>query len=149
MAIRALLKLGRECDGAAAVEFALVAPILFLLIVGTAQFGIALNNYVMLTEAVSTGARQLAVSRGAATPRTSTVSAIQASAPTLVSGNITITTTINGTACTTDTACSTALSSNAGNPATVTATYPCDLNVFGINFAPTCTLSSTTAERIE
>lgn len=145
--IRTFHNLATERSGAAAVEFALIAPVLFLLAVGTAQFGLTLANYVMLTEAVSSGARQLAVSRGISTPYSSTVSLMQSAAPTL--STMTITTTVNGTACATDTACSTALSTAAGTPATVTATYPCDLTVMGFNFAPNCTLSMTTAERIE
>ena len=39
----------RDHRGTAAVEFALIAPILFLLILGITQFGITLNNYEMLT----------------------------------------------------------------------------------------------------
>ncbi len=147
--IRRTFKLLTDQSGAAAVEFALIAPVLFLLVVGIAQFGIALNNYVLLTDAVGTGARQLSVSRGTSTPRSSTVTMLQNAATGLVTGSITITTKVNGTACADDSACSTALTSAAGQAATVTATYPCDLNVFGINFAPSCSLSSTMSERIE
>lgn len=147
--IRRLLKALTDQSGAAAVEFAFIAPVLFLLVVGIAQFGITLNNYVILTDAVGTGARQLAVSRGTTTPRSSSVTMVQNAATGLVTANITITTQVNGTTCATDTACSTALSSAAGQAATVLATYPCDLNVMGYNFAPGCTLSSTMSERIE
>jgi hypothetical protein len=34
------------------------------------------------------------------------------------------------------------LTNAAGQPATVAATYPCSLAVYGYNFAPTCTLSA-------
>ena len=45
------------------VEFALVLPILLLLVMGIIQFGIVFNNYVTLTDGVRAGARQAAVSR--------------------------------------------------------------------------------------
>lgn len=138
----------RDRSGAAAVEFAFIAPALCLLAIGIAQFGITLNNYVLLTDAVGTGARQLAVSRGSTTPRSSTVTAVT-NAATGLTGTITITTSVNGTVCATDTACATALTSAAGQPATVTATYPCDLKVYGYDFAPGCTLSSTMQDRVE
>jgi Flp pilus assembly protein TadG len=139
----------KDSKGASAVEFALLAPVLFVLAVGIARFGIVLNNYIMLTEAVTDGARQLALARGSSTPYSAAVSAVQASASNLASGSLTITTSINGTACATDTACQTALSTASGNPAAVSATYPCSLVVMGVNFAPSCTLSATTTEMIE
>jgi len=135
--------------GASAVEFALLAPILLLLAVGMAQFGIVLNQYIMLTEAVRDGARLLSIARGSATPYTSTVNQVKSSAGTLTSTSLTITTTVNGTACATDSACSTALSSASGQSASVSATYPCHLQVMGINFISSCTLSSSTTEMIE
>jgi len=145
----------RRCDrdknraGTAAVEFALVAPMLLLLVLGMCQFGLTMNQYLTLTNAVRSGARQLSMSRnGDNTPRTDTINLIYASAPNLTPGSLTITTSINGTACTTDAACKTALVA-AGPPATVTASYPCSLAFFGYNFASGCTLSSQTTERVE
>ena len=86
------------------MEFALIAPLLLMLIMGIIQFSITLNNYIELTEAVRTGARNLAISRAmaSATPYTTTVSDISSSAGNLKSTNITVTMSINGTACTTD-----------------------------------------------
>ena len=144
-----LLDTLKDRGGASAVEFALLAPILLVLALGIAQFGIVLNNYVMLTEATADGARQLALSRGSASPYTNTVNAIQNAANNLTAGNITITTIVNGTACTSDATCQTALSSASGQAASVTATYPCSLVVMGVNYAPSCTLSATTQEMIE
>ncbi len=102
--------------GAAAVEFALVAPFLFLLVVGAAQFGLTWNNYVVLTHAVSAGVHQLAISRGAATPRTDTLNRIFNAAPNLTQSSLTTTISVNGTACATDALCATALSSHTGCP---------------------------------
>ena len=138
-------------SGAPAVEFALIAPLLLMLIMGIIQFSITLNNYIELTEAVRTGARNLAISRAmaSATPYTTTVSDIGSSAGNLTAANISITMSVNGTACTSNSTCSTALSAAAGQTATVTATYPCNLMVMGFNFIPNCTLQSQTADLVE
>ena len=44
-------------------EFAIVLPVLVLLVFGVIQFGIAFNNYLALTDAARAGARKAAVSR--------------------------------------------------------------------------------------
>lgn len=54
--------LGSE-RGTAVVEFALVAPILFLLVFGILDFGRALNYYNDLTQLSGQGARAAAISR--------------------------------------------------------------------------------------
>src|ERR1700733_2659090 len=107
----------RARAGTAAVEFALVAPMLLFLVLGMCQFGITLNQYLTLTNAVRSGARQLSMGRGDATPRTDTVNLIYSSAPNLAEASLTITTSINGTACGTDATCKSALVA-AGPPAT-------------------------------
>lgn len=135
--------------GTAAVEFALVAPMLLLLVLGMCQFGITLNQYLTLTNAVRSGARQLSMSRGDATPWTDAINQIYGSAPNLTQASLTITMSINGTACGNDKACGTALMSAGatGAPTTVSASYPCSLVFFG--FTAACTLSSQTTERVE
>ncbi len=142
-------RIATDRSGTAAVEFALVAPILFLLMMGIAKSGIVFNNYIMLTEAASAGTRQLALSRGAATPNTTTVSMIRRAAAGLRSESLTIIMTVNGTTCGSDLPCATALTGAANTSAVVTLSYPCDLTIFGVNFAPGCRLSSTRAQRIE
>jgi len=137
----------RARAGTAAVEFALVAPMLLFLVLGMCQFGITMNQYLTLTNAVRSGARQLSMGRGDATPRTDAINLIYASAPNLTPGSFAITTSVNGTACGTDAACVTALT--AGLPTTVAASYPCSLAFFGYNFASVCTLASQTTERVE
>lgn len=60
---RGLLRaLRRDQRGTAVVEFALVAPILFLLVFGILDFGRALNYYNQLTQLSGQGARAAAVS---------------------------------------------------------------------------------------
>jgi hypothetical protein len=54
----------RHEKGQTMTEFAIVLPILCLLLFGVIQFGIAFHNYVTLTDAVRAGARKAAVSRG-------------------------------------------------------------------------------------
>jgi len=147
--MRRTYSLAKDCGGNSVIEFAFVAPLLCLLMMGMAQFGITLNNYVSLTSAVGSGARNLALSRGASTPYTSTTSLINSAAVNLTTASLTITIRVNGTACSTDTTCSTALTAAQGLTSSVSATYPCNLTVMGRDYAPGCTLSSSTSERIE
>ena len=50
------------------VEFAIVLPVLLLVVLGIMQFGVVYNNWVTLTDATRAGARQAAVSRGLSDP---------------------------------------------------------------------------------
>ena len=137
----------RDTAGTSAVEFAFIAPVLMLLALGTVQFGLTLNNYITLTDSVRTASRQLSVSRGGGTPYTDTVNQIYRSSPALARASLTISVSVNGTSCSTDTSCASALAGAQGRPASVAATYPCDLSFMGHDFAPGCTLASQTTER--
>ncbi len=139
----------RDRRGTAAVEFALVAPVLFLLILGITQFGITLNNYEMLTGATAAASRQFSMSRGISTPSSSATTALYNAASNLTQSSLTITLKVNGATCTGDGACKTALTNGQGQPATVTASYPCNLTVYGYNFAPGCTLTAQSTESVE
>jgi len=56
--IKYLFRRFRRSDrGVALVEFALVAPILFLLVLGIIEFGFLYNGYITLTGAAREGAR--------------------------------------------------------------------------------------------
>jgi Flp pilus assembly protein TadG len=138
-----------DASGASAVEFALVVPFLLFLVVGLFQFGITINNYLELTDGVRSGGRAFAIARTNATPYTSSVAAVKSSAANLTAANVTVTLSINGTGCSSDAACTTALATASGGTATATATYPCSLSIMGVNFAPSCTLTSTTSDLIE
>jgi Flp pilus assembly protein TadG len=74
--------------GAAAVEFALVVPILLLLVLGIAEFGRAYNIQTTLSGAAREGVRTMAVLNDPAGARTAT----KAAAPTLdlTDGDITV-----------------------------------------------------------
>ncbi len=154
-------------NGAVAVEFALLAPVLLLLLLGTIQFGLTLRNYVMLTNAVSVGAMQFAISRSATNPASGAWTALTTAAPSLTpTTNLEMTLSVNGTACVTnanssstatagDTTCATALTNAAPSgttlqPSTVTATYPCGSQLTWYNFwTTTCKLTSTMTEGVQ
>ena len=67
----------RNEDGQTMTEFALVLPILAVLLFGVIQFGIVFNNYVTLTDAVRAGARKGAVGRFGASPAGDVQTAVQ------------------------------------------------------------------------
>ncbi|SDI09344.1 TadE/TadG family type IV pilus assembly protein [Paraburkholderia phenazinium] len=106
-------------SGAAVVEFALVLPVLFLVLFGAVQFGTLMNNYLLLTDAASVGAHLLASERGYATPYSDTEAAILSATSTL-KNTLAITISVGGTTCTSDTACASALGTQTQPPATGT-----------------------------
>src|SRR5260370_6433972 len=97
--------MSKNSEGVSAIEFAIISPVLIMIVTGIFQFGVAMNQYMSLTNAVAQGALTLALSRGTATPYGSTTTAIGAAAPGLASAQTTITVKINGTACTSDATC--------------------------------------------
>jgi Flp pilus assembly protein TadG len=133
-------------NGASAAEFALILPVMMLSLFAIIQFGIVINNYIEMTSGTSAGARVLSVSRGSATPYTSGVAAFNNAAPNITA---TVSMSVNGTACSADGSCATLLNGASGQPVIVSATYPCNLTIVGINFAPSCQLQSQTTERAE
>ena len=137
-----------EDNGAAMVEFGIVAPLLLMLIVGIYQYGIVLNQYVMLTGSTAAGARLFAVSRSAATPYSSSVSLIKTAAPTLTPASITFAFSVNGVACSSDASCATALAAGVNDGATVGTSYPCSIKIPFFT-SPGCTLTAQTTERVE
>jgi Flp pilus assembly protein TadG len=138
----------KNSKGVSAIEFAIISPVLLMIVTGIFQFGVAMNQYLSLTNAVAQGALTLALSRGTTTPYSSTTAAINAAAPSLTPAQTTITVRINGVACTSDATCLTAMV--AGQSAVVRATYPCNLTVMGHNYAPSgCNLSAQTAQMIQ
>lgn len=117
------------------VEFALVAPLLFLILFGIIQFGIAFMNSVALTDAVRAGARKAAVSRSAADPTLTTKNAVLGAATDLDTSQLSSRITV-----TSDWV--------SGDTVTVDATYPYQINLLGIVVA-SGNLHSSTTERVE
>ena len=125
----------RNERGQTLVEFALVLPILSLLLLGVIQFGIAFNNYITLTDAVRAGARKGAVGRHLQNPQAETTTAVKNAATDLDLSKLQITVTSNWT---------------QGSDVTVTATYPYDIKLLGFGVKVTSgRLSSSTTERVE
>jgi Flp pilus assembly protein TadG len=129
-------KKGRGEEGQTLVEFALVAPVLLLILFGIVQYGIAFKNSIVVTDAVRAGARQAAVSRGLAPSlRTAAVTqAVDASAGNLDPTKLIVTVT--------------SPTWTAGDQVTVTATYPYSINILGV-VVTSGDLKSTTVERVE
>jgi hypothetical protein len=143
-------------DGGSLVEFALVLPVLLLLVTGMFSFGIAINNYLTLTNAVSIGARFLAVDRGLnLDPCAASVAVIEGTAFGFNPAGLSFTFVINGTTYPGTSCVSTSLTSGAagnmvqGTSAQITVTYPCSLGVYGKNYIPNCMLTAQTTELLQ
>jgi Flp pilus assembly protein TadG len=113
--------------GAALVELALVLPLLLAMMFGIAQFAWWLNSYIVLESAAAIGARQLSTERGFSTPWTDTENAIDGVTSAL-KGPLTITISVGGTTCGTDSYCASLLGTStqapaAGTRAAVSLTY--------------------------
>ncbi len=146
----------RREHGQSAVELALCLPVLLLVVTGILTFGLAINNYIILTDATGVGARALAISRGQTTDPCSTVSsAVYAASPILTKGSLNFSFSFNGSTYTGANCSSGSTTSGAaaklvqGSPAQVTVTYPCVLQVYGHNYAPSCSLQAQTTELIQ
>jgi Flp pilus assembly protein TadG len=139
----------RADSGAAAAEFALILPILMMLVFAITALGLVLYNYEMLTGGVRAASRNFAISRGTTTPWSTTQSVLEQDSPGLDRTTLgrAMHLFVNGTECTTDALCAAAMVSGATGA--VTATYPCTIQVLGVNAAPNCQLSQTSQAVIE
>ena len=148
---RRALRIGalKNCDGASAVEFVLVLPILLLALFGIIKFGIVLNNDLELRDGTRASARIIAISRSSDTPWTDAMSAFRSSAPNLNQATATISVLVNSAPCSSDPGCKTALANATGLPAQISVTYPCDLDIVGIQLVKDCMLQAQTTERVE
>lgn len=145
---RTLIQRSDETGGSM-VELALCLPILLALVTGITSFGLAFNNYLMLTNAVDTGARQLSILSGNTTDPCKDVSTtIAAASPLLKSASIKYTFNFNnGTYINTTTSCTAGAAQLTENkPMQVTVTYPCSILVYGKNVLPSCTLTAQATE---
>jgi Flp pilus assembly protein TadG len=123
----------QSANGQAFVEFALVLPLLVMLVMGIAQFGLAFHNYLAITDATRVGARAAAVKRtaGACTAaRTAIQSTVSPKQWSTVSSRITCT-----------------AGPNVGDPVTVTVKYPYSIGLPGFSASGDLTASAT--ERLE
>jgi Flp pilus assembly protein TadG len=124
----------RDERGQTMVEFALVVPILCLILFGVIQFGALYNDYVTLTDASRVGARKAAVSRHEADPAAAAEAAARASASGLDAADLDVDVTATGW--------------EHGESVTVEATYPYNISLLGFVVA-SGDLSAETTERVE
>lgn len=117
--------------GAAAVEFALVVPLLIMLVMGIAEFGRAYNAQAILSGAAREGVRVMALQNDATAARTAT----RAAASPLVLSSSQI--SVSPDSCTS--------SSTVNSTATVRITYP--LSFIGGFFGASVTLTGKAVMR--
>lgn len=125
----------RNERGQTMTEFALVLPILLVLLFGIIQFGIIFNNYVALTDAARAASRKGAVSRASSNPQGDCQAAGYAAGVNLKNPG-------------TDFVLTCSSSWDAGSDVTVTATYPYNISLLGWVVA-SGTLNTTMKERVE
>jgi Flp pilus assembly protein TadG len=101
MAARVRLLSSDESSGQALIEFALISPLILMLAVGMAVFGIGLNEDLVLTNATEVGAQQLSISRGQTTDPCLTLNnAVVNAAPNLTPSKLTFNVTLDGVSAT-------------------------------------------------
>ncbi len=114
-------------------EFALVLPILAMLLFGVIQFGIVFNNYLQLTDAVRAGSRQGAVSRRLQDPEAAVIDRVEKAATGLKFGPSDI---------------SVSSKWQQGSEVSVTASYRYKINLLGV-VVKSGWMTSRTKERVE
>lgn len=114
-------RLRKDERGTAVVEFALVLPVLLLVLFGIFQFGLLFYNYIDLTSAGKDGARTAAVSRAKADGVQAIKDAIAKSTSVVDDSNLTITV-------------SPPQPWKAGDTVTIHISYPYSLSIMGISF---------------
>ena len=120
-------------NGQTMTEFALVLPLVAMLLFAIFQFGIVFHDYVQITDATRAGARKAAVSRDLPDPAASAAAAVKSSASGLDPSNLDV---------------SVSSSFTRGSDVTVTATYPYSISLLGI-VIKSGRMTSTTTERVE
>ena len=123
----------RDEQGQTMAEFAIVLPILIVLLFGIVQFGILFNNYVTLTDAARAGARAAAVSRQSGDPTGTATAAVRSSANDLNQAKLGVSVSSAWT---------------PGSQVTVTATYPYAISLLGW-VVTSGSLTTKTTEAVE
>jgi len=104
-----------------------------MVVTAIAQIGMAFHNYINLADAVRVGARVAVVSRSAASPTSTTQTAVRNAASGLSSTSLAIQVTSTW---------------QSGADVTVSATYPYTISIFGIPVR-SGSLTSSTTQRVE
>jgi Flp pilus assembly protein TadG len=132
-----VFKRRKNDSGQAVVEFAVILPVLLMILFAILQFGIVFNNYIQVTAAAREGARKAAVSRslGTAAAETASTTSAKAAAPGLKQSSITVTYPNSPTFA-------------QGSDVTVQVTYPYSISILGI-IVKSGKLTSSTTMRVE
>jgi Flp pilus assembly protein TadG len=131
----------RGDEGQSVVEFAFVMPFLVFLLLAICQFGLALHDYLSITDAVRVGARTAAVNRTTdpcGKARTAIQNTISASQWSAISGSI---------------ICTPASPGGVGSSYTISTSYPITIGlppIFGLPaFNYTGNMPASATERLE
>ena len=110
------------------VEFALIAPVLALLLLAVFQFGVAFNDYITVTDAARAAARRASIDGSSFTYSAATTDAVQSSQ------------VASGHTCAADNWCTTITTNPvapagwaAGNAVIATVTAPYSINILGFS----------------
>ena len=125
-------------NGQTAVEFAMIAPLLIVLILGILQGGIAFNHYLVVTDAARAGSRQAIVARISKLSIAQIQQAAISASGDLDQSKVGVTVSDP-----TDPTLST-----AGSTVTVTVTYPYSINLLGW-VVSSGNLTSSMTDRLE
>jgi Flp pilus assembly protein TadG len=80
----------RDDRGAAAVEFALVLPVLILLVLGLIEFSRVFNTQISISNAAREGARTMAIENDPGVARTAAISAAPSVNPSISADDIAV-----------------------------------------------------------
>lgn len=106
-----------EEGGQALVEFAMVIPIMLLIVFAVIEFGSAFWTYQQVSAAASEGARRAIVSRSSSSRNSVVETTVKAAAPGLEASKVSVSTTSTWT---------------PGDPVTVRVSYPETITILGI-----------------
>jgi Flp pilus assembly protein TadG len=123
----------RNEKGQSMTEFALVLPILTILLFGVIQFGIVFNNYLQLTDAVRAGSRKGAVGRHLQNPEAAVIQTVRDASTSLNQSELDV---------------SVVSSWQHGEEVEVSASYPYSINLLGV-VVKSGRMTSTTKDRVE
>jgi membrane-bound ClpP family serine protease len=118
--------------GQSMTEFALVLPLMVVLLFGIIQFGITFNNYITLTDAVRAGSRKGSVARHLQDPVGATVDEVRRAGIDLKPADLQV---------------SVESSWIPGEEVRVSASYPYAIKVLGVTIK-SGRMNSTTTERV-
>ena len=103
----------------ATVEFAMILPVLCLILFAVIEFGMAFWTFQQVSAAASEGARRAAVSANYADRTTRVTNAARNASPGLTASRMNVTTSSTW---------------DAGDPVTVVVTYPENIRILGVTF---------------